>query len=435
MPAMASEIGIVGFGFAGLMVTASLVARAKPGTTLYLIADDFSGHGLAYGTRETVHLLNVPAGRMGAYANDIGGFHAWIHSAQGALACQQLGLAARYEATDFAPRALYARYLSDIWHATQEQAAERGVILKLVETRATRVVTEQGLAILTARGDAIAVEQVVLALGNETKAIAWQAESTKVIQTPWAEDALAGAAGWQSPVMLVGAGLTAVDTVLSLRAAGYRGEIIAASRHGRWPAAHKLHLSNFEFKKDEILAHKSLRQLLRYVRCAMVETGEWRAVIDGLRPFTQTLWQKLSAREQQRFLRWVLPIWNVHRHRMAPQIAAQLAADKKLRLEACRDVAARAKELGACHVINCTGSELDARKSRNALMKQLLADGVVEPHANGLGVAVDHHCRAWGAAYPHIHVIGSWMTGQLLESTAVPELRVQAAAIAERLCR
>ena len=68
-------------------------------------------------------------------------------------------------------------------------------------------------------------------------------------------------------------------------------------------------------------------------------------------------------------------------------------------------------------------------------MKQLLADGVVEPHSNGLGVAVDPSYRAWGSAHPQLYVVGTWMTGQLLESTAVPELRVQAATVAEHMSR
>lgn len=426
-------IGIIGFGFSGLMVATHLVRQAARGCEIYIIADDFSARGMAYGTGDTAHLLNVTAGRMGAFPDAIDGFYAWMQTANGALAKQHWKLTKDYAPTDFVPRALYGEYLSELWRDTQETAAARGVMLKLVETRATRVRTEDGLAILTARGDAIAVEAAVLAIGNETKAMAWQAEGTQVIQTPWAAGALNGAAQWASPVMLVGAGLTAVDTVMSLRAAGYTGEIIATSRHGNWPAAHALRASHFEFKKDELLAQKNLRAVLRYVRQQIAETGDWRPVIDGLRPYTQTLWQKFSARDQQRFLARLMSVWNVHRHRMAAEIAAALEADSALRVEACGNIAARVEQLRPSHLINCTGSELAATRSRNPLMKQLLADGVVEPHSNGLGVAVDPSYRAWGSAHPQLYVVGSWMTGQLLESTAVPELRVQAAAIARAL--
>ena len=88
---------------------------------------------------------------------------------------------------------------------------------------------------------------------------------------------------------------------------------------------------------------------------------------------------------------------------------------------------------GVSRILNCTGLELNLARSGNPLLKQLLADGMLEPHANGLGVASDHYRRAWGVLHPNLYVIGSLLTGQLLESTAVPELRVQAAGVVQAL--
>ncbi len=433
------------------MVAAQLVRRAARDTTLYIIAPDITGHGLAYGTRNTAHLLNVPAGRMGAFADAVDGFYRWLSTPAAALAKQQLRLTQEYRDTDFVPRALYGAYLTDIWRETQEIAAQHGCILKLVETTATRIRTEGELAVLTARGDAIAVDKVVLATGNETKPIWPQVKSAQVIQSPWAAEAFVGAAQWASPVLLFGAGLTAVDTLMTLRGAGYMGEVVACSRHGRWPAGHVRDLPPVAFAPEEIAAPKTLQHLLRLVRSNIAELGEWRGVIDALRPHTQALWQRFTPREQQRFLRRLLSVWNVHRHRMAPEIAATIAAETmkgNLRLRAVHDVqpqvndgvlqvtldTARGQEmLTPSRVINCTGSELAVSKSANVLLKQALADHVLEPHVNGLGVSVDLHHRAWGAAHPNLYVIGTWMTGQLLESTAVPELRGQAAAIAAQI--
>ena len=84
-------------------------------------------------------------------------------------------------------------------------------------------------------------------------------------------------------------------------------------------------------------------------------------------------------------------------------------------------------------VINCTGPEMHLARSKRNLLRQALADRFLEPHANGIGMAVDPHYRAWGEAHPHLYAIGPMMTGQWLESTAVPELREQAAAIAAAL--
>lgn len=430
------------------MVTANLVRQLSAGATLYVIAQDVTGKGLAYSTTNTDHLLNVQAGRMGAFSDDTEGLMTWLKKPAASLAKQRLGLHADYAAQDYIPRALYGAYLEDIWRTTQETAAARGVLLKLVETTATCIRAD---AVLTARGDAIAVDAIVLATGNEIKPVLAQVVSPHIIQNPWAPNALAGAAHWASPVMLFGAGLTAVDMVLSLRAAGYQGEIIAASRHGRWPQPHIRQQADFTFDADILFAQQNLPQLLRYVRNKIQETGDWRAVIDALRPHTHALWKRLSPHDQSRFMRRLLSMWNIHRHRMAPEIGARIQSEmlrETLKLVACKSITAKvendqlsvtlktAKETRAItpsRVINCAGGELNITRSANPLLKQALADQLLEPHATGLGCAVDPNYRAWGAAYPHLYVIGPLMTGQWLETAAVPELREQADHIAQHI--
>lgn len=419
------------------MVTAQLVRQLPRGSEIYIIAPDLSGHGLAYSTRNPHHLLNVPAAKMGAYPDRVDDFFHWISTADGALAKQRLKLTHDYAATDFAPRALYAAYLDSIWRSTQENAAQQGCNLKLVESTATRLRNDGDmLAVLTQRGDAIAVNHAVLATGNELKAALPHVVSKQVIQSPWRADAFTDAKHWASPVMLLGAGLTGVDTVIALRDAGYTGDIIAVSRHGKWPAAHG---ASGDVVFDD--AADGLSGLLRFVRS---NAAKWRGAVDALRPHTASLWQRLSLREQQRFFSKLFSTWNTHRHRMAPQIAVQLETDNNLQLRRVKKLEARVENdvlqvvldgemVTPSRVINCTGGELNIAKSMNPLLKQALADDMLEAHANGVGIAVDRHCRAWGAAHPRVYVIGSLMTGQWLESTAVPELRMQAAQIATQL--
>jgi uncharacterized NAD(P)/FAD-binding protein YdhS len=248
-------------------------------------------------------------------------------------------------------------------------------------------------------------------------------------------------------VALMGVGLTAVDTVLALRDAGYVGEIVAFSRHGFLPQVHQQNAAAFSFDRDALFAQKSLPALLHFMRAEIKRHGEWRGVIDALRPYTQTLWQRLSAAERRKFLTRLLSFWSVHRHRMAPQIAMRMQNDT-LRVIGCKKFSAAVAEgeialtfhrragdemLHPSRIINCTGPELNVAKSSQALLKQMLADGLVEPHETQLGIATDPQGRAWGAAYPNLYAMGALMTGQWLESTAVPELRAQAATIAKAL--
>jgi len=440
------RIGVIGFGFSGLMTVAKIVRAAASPCILYII-EDGQGFGVAYGTQNPEHLLNVRAGGMSAWEDAPDDFVQWLKSADAAKSKAKHSLEANYGADDFLPRVLYGAYLEFIWRDTQTHAAEKKLEIKLVPSRAVAVQHSNGLAVLSERGDAIAVDKIVLAAGHEVKPIFAHIKSSHIIQNPWAVDALARAANWQSPVLLIGTGLTAVDMVLSLRRAGYTGEIIATSRRGLLPQPHATPTAIFSFTPQEISTHQTLRTLLPLVRKKIREVGDWRVVVDALRPHTQTIWQRLGTPDQQRFLKHLSPIWNIHRHRMAHEIAARLdteivagtlriIASKKLDVQMEDEklfVAINTTAQRVSRILNCTGLELDLARSGNPLLRQLLADGMLEPHANGLGVASDRYRRAWGVLHPNLYVIGSLLTGQLLESTAVPELRVQAAMVVQAL--
>ena len=437
------RIAIIGFGFSGLMAAVNLIRAGEDGLTLYLIDEAADGCGMAYSTTNPEHLLNVAAGNMSAFADAPEHLVQWLATADAAAAKAQWKLTKDYMARDFVPRALYGAYLASIWREAQELAAQKNLSIKWVATRAVAITKGEQIAVLTERGDAIAVDKVILAVGHEHKAILPQVKSAAIMQDIWAADALKDAKNWASPVMLMGTGLTAVDMVLSLRLAQYAGEIIIASRRGLMPRVHARHTSIFSFTDVEIAAHKTLRQMLRMVRTKIAEHGDWRAVFDALRPHTQSMWQRLATREQQQFLSRLMPLWGVHRHRMAPEIAdtmeneisakkTRIIASKKMEVmlqDGTLQVTTATETFTPSHILNCTGLELNIAKSGNALLKQLLADGMVEAHVTGLGIAADKNHRAWGALYPDLYVIGSLLTGQLLESTAVPELRNEAASV------
>lgn len=430
------RFAVIGFGFSGLMVTANLVRRANSPCTIYIVAPDLSGLGVAYATTNPEHLLNVVAARMSAFADVPDDFVAWLSSADAAVAKQNLKLTAMATANDYVPRALYGAYLEHIWRDTQSLAAEKKLEIKLVPSLAVAV-QRAPLAVLSERGDAIAVDAIVLASGNENKPITVPS-GTPIVQDPWAADAMKDVAQLASPVVLIGTGLTAVDMVVSLRRHGYRGDIIAGSLRGLWPEAHREVSSLYTFDEALLFAQKNLRALVRFVREAIAEHaasgGDWRAVIDGLRKHSRMLWLKATTADQQRFLRHVATYWSTHRHRMAMEIAkqiqAEIAAGTLRSISRAQLPEAMAK---ASRVFNCTGPQINPQKSRYAVWTQLLAEGMVEPHATGVGIAADAHYRAWGNIHPALYVMGTMMTGQWLESTAVPELREQAATIAQAL--
>jgi uncharacterized NAD(P)/FAD-binding protein YdhS len=86
--------------------------------------------------------------------------------------------------------------------------------------------------------------------------------------------------------------------------------------------------------------------------------------------------------------------------------------------------------------INCTGPGLDPGQSHNPLVVQLLADGHARAHSLNIGfdtapdgafIALD------GTPSGRLFTLGPPRIGELYETTAIPEIRVQAQDLAARL--
>ena len=141
-------------------------------------------------------------------------------------------------------------------------------------------------------------------------------------------------------MLLLGTGLTAIDSLLSLAAQDHLGPMIAMSRHGLLPRSHSDIGGQFWPSFANPSAPKPVRELLIRVRdqvkAAAAAGVSWQAVINSLRPATQDLWRELPEAEKARFIRHIRPWWDVHRHRLAPgkwqeiqKLIAVRAADRE----------------------------------------------------------------------------------------------------------
>ena len=173
-------------------------------------------------------------------------------------------------------------------------------------------------------------DRVVLALGNlpsRDPALAegaWPEDPSRYIRDPWRSGALASRA--PGPVLLVGTGLTMVDVALQLQAQtpdsrSSRSRAAGCSRTRTASAAPRRPRA---FPVPD--PTPSLLELLRFVRTAAVVAevggGDWRDAVNALRPVTSDLWKALPLEEQQRFVARLARFWDVHRHRLAPEVAA-----------------------------------------------------------------------------------------------------------------
>ena len=111
-------------------------------------------------------------------------------------------------------------------------------------------------------------------------------------------------------------------------------------------------------------------------------------------------------------------------------------ADHALRVSLRRRDSARVETLEVSAVVNCTGPEGDVRRLRDPLIRDLLSRGLATCDAAGLGIRVDDAYRvitSAGSPSGTLSLTGPLLKGEFWEATAVPELRVHAAQLAERL--
>jgi uncharacterized NAD(P)/FAD-binding protein YdhS len=442
-----SKIAVVGAGFSGLLVALHLLRR-NPTVTVVMIerAGEF-GRGLAYGTSDPRHLLNVRASNMSAFPDDPDHFIRWLALHGPADAKPQA----------FVPRHLFGTYLQTMLAATlaTDDGAER---LRIVPDEATALIEEpNGLRLRLAMGRVIDVDHVVLATGNlpprdlpclDTDVLA----SPAYVRDPWASDALSGI-GARDDVLLIGTGLTAVDVFVGLSRRGHRGHVQALSRRGLRPRPHAE--TGPVAIPREIPLRPRLTELVALVRSAAAAADDWRAGADGVRPHIQRLWRDASAEERGRFLRHLRPWWDVHRHRIAPPVAATVAEAEssgrlafragKLETAFLTDdgIAVQWRARGGTttqrmrikHIVNCTGPAGDVRRATAPLLADLIQRGCARADAHGLGLEVDDACRLVGAdGKPStiLTAVGPMSRGAFWEITAVPDIRVQARDVAAR---
>ena len=451
-----STIAIVGGGFSGCMVAVHLLHEATTPLRIVLIErHDMPGRGVAYRDQPEVHLLNVRAEAMSAFPAEPDHFLNWLNAAYSP--CHPVGTG------EFLPRRLYGFYIQSLLEEAQ-RSARRGVSL---EIRADEVLglreTAGGARLRLAKGGTLLAQRVVLALGNPGPADP-PVQDPSFYSSPryqghaWSTPGLL-AIGREDDVLLIGSGLTTLDWLSALRARGHRGQIHVVSRRGLLPQLHRAapaHALSFDPMALVPRVSVLLKRLRAEIKLAESRGGDWRGVIDALRPYTQRLWQQLSAVEQRRFLRHVRPYWEIHRHRAAPRIVEsvyeslrtgrlELLAARLVGFEEGPDAVTvllqpRGGESlitrSVQRVINCTGPESNYRRLNHPLVRDLREQGLIVADALGLGLLTD----AQGALLDReqqvrgvLHTLGAARKGQLWETTAVPEIRVQAQALALRL--
>jgi len=419
------KIAIVGGGASGLLVALNLARKSQDSLHITIVEPrNVLGEGIAYSTQDEGHVLNVPAGRMSAFMDHPEHFMQWI-------GCDK---------NTFAPRRAYARYLQE----TLQSLDLSKIKLRHIQDKAISVAQEGAeWKVVVAGGEELFANAVVLAIGHgesfQIPGVGKDLTSKRYLADPWRLTVSAV----DGHLIGIGTGLTFIDHALTHIRRNSTNTVTGISRNGLMPEAHLAH------RADPLEVPSIARENPEEMRRFIEEADDWRAAQDGIRHQLPDIWHRWSEQMKASFLDHDLRWWNVHRHRLAPEIAEEvrLAIDSG-RIRVVKSGVSGVKEiddgitvelstgesLKGDALVNCLGYRVAGEES---LIETLIASGLAQEGPLGLGVKTDYPrfnlLDGNGRPQENVFVIGPVLFGERFETTAIPELREQADLIAGQL--
>ncbi|MDB5282375.1 MAG: hypothetical protein JWO06_1450 [Bacteroidota bacterium] len=454
------KVAIIGGGFSGTMTAVHLILNATDALEITLVNDGPTlCKGVAYNPYSNEHLLNVPAAKMSAFADKPRHFVDWALGQPAYKNQSEEKLA-----DSFLPRRLYGQYLSDIWRQALETLANNVTVKVLNDTVTELNVAGNLVSILLESGKRLQPDICVIATGNHTPR---NPEITNMgfynsrnyFRSPWDIKSVAGLDS-TLPVLIVGNGLTMIDTLLGLLEQGFTNKIYTVSPSGFSLQPHK-DVAPYQNFAEELNPGSQLHEILalfkKHLKAGKNAGISSAALVDSLRPHTQTIWQNRSAGEKRIFLKRLQPLWNATRHRIPAHIyekVKQLKATDQLHTYSGKlvDIVEESErvnvtiydkgtksnwKLTVARVINCTGPESDILRLDNSFLTKCILDGTIAQDEFKLGINANtasfQVLNNQGDPHPHLFTLGVNLKGVLWESTAVNELREQAKGLAEKI--
>lgn len=447
-----SSIAVIGGGASATLLLHRLsqdIAHTNTPIDIYLI-DEQAGlqFGPAYSTDEPTFLLNVPACNMGADANQPEGFHNWLRDNREHWRSLHPGFKnLDIGPQDFAPRMIYAEYLRSLLENTKQQLVLKNIHVQFLHERISRIETQEqpnSIQLHTHNGLQLFVNKVILCTGNATPNHTEVSNSHAM--SPYSENFLKQ--DWRSikDIAILGSGLCMVDAIQYLLAKGYKGDIHTFSRQGLIPLPHAT-ATAIKAPAFAISSLNTAHMVVKTVRHQIkknVEKGiSWQETINSLRQQLNPLWLSLNENEKQKLQRF-MPWWNVARHRIAEPLYRQIKElEDAGKLTFIKGKVIKAESDGEYILAHMSNRIIFIRAEKLILCSgyasnypqlQLLCNTLLD--IPQLRARLAHTNPDYKISATHeIYALGPALTGVLLETTAIHEIRQQSAAISAELAR
>ncbi len=449
-----ARIAVIGGGFCGAFCAAQLAAAAGPVEISVIEPRATLGGGVAYSATDPAHRINVPAARMILFPENPGDFADWVRR-NGVLEADPAALWADGHA--YPRRDVFGRYVA-------EMVAAQPNITHVRDSAVAAARQGGGWLVRLAGGGSVAADIIVLAVSHPPPQppalIAALAPGPDIVANPWAPGVLERI-GLEEDVVIIGTGLTMADVVASLTRRRHRGRITAFSRRGQLSRGHAFVADPPAYFAGTAPPGTALglsRQIRAFVAQAAAAGLPWQVVLDDVRANAKTLWQALDVIERRRLLRHLRTFWDSHRYRVAPQVAAAVAArraDGSLTVLAASLRGAERREgrveltvhprmapperivtLRADRVIVTTGPAHGGVVAGNLVLADLGRQAALRADPLGLGIAVDEESRVLGSdgsGDDSLYVAGPLARERFGELMGMPQVAAQPRAVGQRI--
>jgi uncharacterized NAD(P)/FAD-binding protein YdhS len=428
---MSVTMAILGAGYSGKLLALNLV-QTLPLTTKIIIIDETHLNGIAYGTPDRKHLLNVRAKDMSAFEEAPNHFVEYLQEKYGNENWKPR----------FLPRQIYGEYLDTIF--LREEKTSR---IEKISKKAIKASIENKKIKIDFIDQCILVDHLVLAYGN--------IHSTFV---PTANGPLSASSAWPlkekslqaKNILFVGTSLTMADLCLTATRINPAVKCFALSRKGLLPHAHEqISAESVETLKiilsEELFFKKaSLKITVRFIR-SLTQKYHWQEVVDALRPITLKLFKSFSVKEKKRFIRHLSTYWSIHRHRLSPEIFEELQnciAKNQLEIISGKIIdisshpegqtisfkkkgTSEEQSLLVQEIINCTGPANLSQLLPDPFFQSLLETKLISLDVLGIGVSLQSSKEEEILFTDKISALGPPLRGELLECVAIPDIRKQ----------
>lgn len=476
---MKTNIVIVGGGATCISFIYSFIKNKKHLSTKTITIVEKSevfGPGNAYMDDLASNILNTKAEFITVIDDKPGDFYQWLTLNKDKWSQKFPSL--EVSKHSYAPRALFGLYMRDTFDSVCEIASDAGITINKLNNEVINVQEQKNgsMQVYLKSGEILGADKVILACGTQNRSQRGLPKTQAIINNPYPTAKLKHEINSNDDVAIIGARLSAIDTVITLIESGHKGKITIFSRSGYFPyvrgsqGRYKNQFLNKEYieknfdlltledlvalyKLEEFNYYKSdpehkleplpimsgrVDDLSSFIDSEIKKSiypRAWQAILYDTNSCIEFIWSKLTEKDKKRFfndfyaeavsLRVSIPKENAEKilsYLETKQLSFEIGNQEITPLIDSVNVHTTMFNGNFDKVIYAVGSPRKVNEMDSDLLNNMILNGVVKEHPYG-GLVVED--SSYGVINRHgdvstsVYAVGEITSGQFIFTSAM----------------